>query len=69
MAEEMAEEKPAVAVADCPSHEGHAQECYDRGHGDGWDRALDYAYQLLREGRYDDFYEFYEHHTEGQVAT
>ena len=68
-AREAAEERPAVALADCPKHKGHSQECYDRGHGDGWNASIEFVCQVLREGKFKNFYEFYDHYTEGQVAT
>ena len=69
LARKMAERLPAVALIDCPNHEGHEDECYARGHSDGWMEGIGWVYHLLCEGKFDNFYEFYEHYTEGQVAT
>jgi hypothetical protein len=65
IARKMAERKCAVTLSPCPIHEGHKQECYDRGHSDGWEDALEYVYQTLRAGEYDSFDDFYARYTEG----
>ncbi len=69
LARKTAEQTPAVALADCPNHGGHEQECYVRGHADGWMAGIEWVYKMLSDGKFDNFYEFYEHYTEGRIAT